>query len=635
MGDRPARRVRMAVAVATVVAVAGPGTGAPPAVGLTPPAPAQARAVLRDAGGTERGGVLFTQEAGRVRVQVAAPGLTPGWHGFHVHAVGNCTAGDPANPFTAAGGHLGSGAPLMQSHSSHDGDMPLLYVNADGVARATFRTDNFTFAQLLDADGSAVIVHALADNFANIPADPNRYRRGPDFGVADVGPDAATLNTGDSGGRQRCGLVQPGGLGFADSAYWMVTADGTVFSIGAPASSTARLGIGLARPVVGMAAAPARDGYWLVASDGGVFAVGGARFHGSTGAIRLNRPMVGMAGARGGTSAVLRDATGQTLGSAQFTQEGTAVRVEVVARGLTPGWHGFHVHTAGNCTVGDVANPFTAAGGHLGSAAPLSQSHSNHDGDMPLLYANADGLARASFRTDNFTVAQLLDADGSAVIVHAGPDNFANIPVDRYRKAPFGPTDVGPDAATLATGDSGPRHRCGVVRRTGEGYWLVADDGGVFAFGDATFHGSTGAIRLNRPVNGMAATPSGGGYWLVASDGGVFAFGDARFLGSTGAVRLNSPIVGMAATPTGEGYWLVAADGGIFAFGDAVFLGSTGDIRLNSPIVAMAATPSGGGYWLYAGDGGVFAFGDAEFVGGATGADRVAQPIRGAAARTG
>ena len=74
----------------------------------------------------------------------------------------------------------------------------------------------------------------------------------------------------------------------------------------------------------------------------------------------------------------------------------------------------------------------------------------------------------------------------------------------------------------------------------------------------------------------MAATADGGGYWLVASDGGVFAFGDARFYGSTGSIRLNRPVVGMAATPDGGGYWLVASDGGVFAFGDARFYGSTG-----------------------------------------------------------
>ena len=61
---------------------------------------------------------------------------------------------------------------------------------------------------------------------------------------------------------------------------------------------------------------------------------------------------------------------------------------------------------------------------------------------------------------------------------------------------------------------------------------MVASDGGIFSFGDAGFHGSTGNITLNKPIVGMAATPSGNGYWMVASDGGIFSFGDAGFHGS-------------------------------------------------------------------------------------------------------
>ncbi len=162
------------------------------------------------------------------------------------------------------------------------------------------------------------------------------------------------------------------------------------------------------------------------------------------------------------------------------------------------------------------------------------------------------------------------------------------------------------------------------------GYWLVASDGGIFAFGDAAFYGSTGGIHLNQPIVGMAATPSGHGYWLVASDGGIFSFGDAAFYGSTGGIHLNQPIVGMAATPSGHGYWLVARDGGIFSFGDAAFYGSTGGIHLNQPIVGMAATPSGHGYWLVARDGGIFSFGDAAFH-GATGGLHLNQPVVGMA----
>jgi hypothetical protein len=168
---------------------------------------------------------------------------------------------------------------------------------------------------------------------------------------------------------------------------------------------------------------------------------------------------------------------------------------------------------------------------------------------------------------------------------------------------------------------------------TGNGYWFVATDGGIFAYGDAGFHGSTGDIVLNKPVVGMASTPTGNGYWLVASDGGIFAYGDAGFHGSTGNIVLNKPIVGMASTPTGNGYWLVASDGGIFAYGDAGFHGSTGDIVLNKPIVGMAPSMTGNGYWFTASDGGVFAYGDAHFQ-GSTGALALSGPVVGMARPT-
>jgi N-acetylmuramoyl-L-alanine amidase len=192
---------------------------------------------------------------------------------------------------------------------------------------------------------------------------------------------------------------------------------------------------------------------------------------------------------------------------------------------------------------------------------------------------------------------------------------------------PFGGASLGVNALTDLNSPvvgMAPTH-------DGNGYWMVASDGGVFSYGDAAFHGSTGNIVLNKPIVGMAATPDGGGYWLVASDGGVFSFGDAAFHGSTGNMVLNKPIVGMASTPDGGGYWLVAADGGVFSYGDAAFHGSTGNIVLNRPIVGMAASPSGNGYWLVASDGGVFSFGDAPFFGSEGGAQLTA-PIVGMAA---
>jgi len=105
------------------------------------------------------------------------------------------------------------------------------------------------------------------------------------------------------------------------------------------------------------------------------------------------------------------------------------------------------------------------------------------------------------------------------------------------------------------------------------GYWLVGGDGGIFSFGSAQFHGSTGSLQLQRPVVGIAPTSDRGGYWLVASDGGTFAFGDAGFYGSIpglgispagttgGGPALNAPIVGIVPSTDGKGYFMVAADG--------------------------------------------------------------------------
>jgi len=156
-----------------------------------------AQAVLRDAAGNVVGEVSFTQEGGKVRVQVEAQGLPPGWHGFHVHGVGDCTP----PTFTSAGGHFN---PAGANHPQHVGDMPILFVSGDGTAEATFKTDRFMLADLFDADGSAIIIHANADNYANIA---DRYSSSA-MGAPPSGPDAATLATGDAGGRLACGVVQ-------------------------------------------------------------------------------------------------------------------------------------------------------------------------------------------------------------------------------------------------------------------------------------------------------------------------------------------------------------------------------------------------------------------------------------------
>jgi hypothetical protein len=151
---------------------------------------------------------------------------------------------------------------------------------------------------------------------------------------------------------------------------------------------------------------------------------------------------------------------------------------------------------------------------------------------------------------------------------------------------------------------------------SGQGYWLLGADGGIFAFGDAPFFGSTGAMVLNQPVVDMAPTSTGRGYWMVARDGGVFTFGDARFAGSTGSMVLNRPVTSLAPAATGQGYWLVAADGGIFAFG-VPFWGSLPG-RVDAAGVAgsrIRVVPGGAGYYILGADGQVFAFGAAQALG--------------------
>jgi hypothetical protein len=140
----------------------------------------------------------------------------------------------------------------------------------------------------------------------------------------------------------------------------------------------------------------------------------------------------------------------------------------------------------------------------------------------------------------------------------------------------------------------------------GEGYWLVASDGGVFAFGDAVFHGSVAELALAAPVVGIAATPTGEGYWLVASDGGVFAFGDAAYDGSPHDYGVDEATVGLAPSADGDGYYVVGRSGGVFAFGGAAYRGAAS--ALFAPrVVGIAADPDGSGYWVARVDGTVAA----------------------------
>ncbi|HEY1697098.1 MAG TPA: hypothetical protein VGG39_33290 [Polyangiaceae bacterium] len=190
---------------------------------------------------------------------------------------------------------------------------------------------------------------------------------------------------------------------------------------------------------------------------------------------------------------------------------------------------------------------------------------------------------------------------------------------------------VGPGPALFhgsATGISVAPIVGAATTASGQGYWLVARDGGVFTYGDAAFAGSLGGMGIGNIV-GMAANPAGPGYWLVGADGGVFAFG-APFGGSLpGAGITVSDVVGIAANPAGAGYWLAGKDGTVYALGGAPAATSAPAV---SNVVGIAANPTGPGYWLAGSDGGVFALNGAPFAGSVPGQGASVSDVVGIAA---
>jgi Cu-Zn family superoxide dismutase len=178
---------------ATLVTACGDGDDdAAPAAQTTSTTPGPAAvADMTAPDGRALGRVSFVESSGRLIVDGRLVDLPPGFHGFHVHAVGKCEPGAP--PFTSAGGHMVTGT---QAHPVHAGDQPVLLVLNDGSSDIRFTTDRYTLADLLHPEGRAVIVHANPDNYGNIPT-----RYAPQV-------DAMTQATGDAGDRIACGVVR-------------------------------------------------------------------------------------------------------------------------------------------------------------------------------------------------------------------------------------------------------------------------------------------------------------------------------------------------------------------------------------------------------------------------------------------
>lgn len=170
--------------------------------------------------------------------------------------------------------------------------------------------------------------------------------------------------------------------------------------------------------------------------------------------------------------ASLRAADGSRVGGVAFTgdhhSDHTKVTVTLRRAGDLETFHGLHIHANDVATngVGCIADPtqpsatwFVSADGHW--KHDPTELHGHHAGDLPSVFVNGDGTASVRFDIDKLTPAAVV---GRAVVLHAGPDNFGNVPVgpnaDQYTA---GPTAL---AKTQATGNAGDRFVCGVISRS-------------------------------------------------------------------------------------------------------------------------------------------------------------------------
>ncbi|HXG50057.1 MAG TPA: superoxide dismutase family protein [candidate division Zixibacteria bacterium] len=154
---------------------------------------ATASAKLANAKGEQVGEATLTETPSglliRLALQANPPGLAPGEHGFHVHEVGKC---EP--PFKSAGGHFNPGKKKHGYHAkdgAHAGDLPNIHIPSSGGLTVEFLVPGLALTRgknaLLDADGSALVIHARGDDYRSDPA-------------------------GESGDRVACGVVMKAGL---------------------------------------------------------------------------------------------------------------------------------------------------------------------------------------------------------------------------------------------------------------------------------------------------------------------------------------------------------------------------------------------------------------------------------------
>ena len=170
---------RLALALSLSVSLAGCATTQSATTGNA------ATADMKSASGQSIGVATLTEVPGGVRIVIDVKDLPPGQNGVHIHEVGKCEGPQ----FTTAGGHFNPEKKqhgTMNPQGAHAGDLPNMSVDGYGVGRLETTTNRITLAtgptSVLDADGSAIVIHAAADDFKTDP-------------------------TGNSGGRSVCGVI--------------------------------------------------------------------------------------------------------------------------------------------------------------------------------------------------------------------------------------------------------------------------------------------------------------------------------------------------------------------------------------------------------------------------------------------
>jgi Cu-Zn family superoxide dismutase len=174
----------------------------------------------------------------------------------------------------------------------------------------------------------------------------------------------------------------------------------------------------------------------------------------------------GPTGKQGGTDSLttqLNGPTGNKIATAkfEFNQGYVTVTIETTGAGqLSPGFHGVHIHSVGKCEANSTAPTGGAPGDFLSAGGHFMAQGQHGSGDLTSLQVRKDGGALLETTSDGFTKADLLGGAGTSIVIHAGADNFGNIPADRYNQVNGAP---GPDQTTMSTGDAGKRVACGVI----------------------------------------------------------------------------------------------------------------------------------------------------------------------------